>query len=146
MLHNNTLEGLQSWVTKSTTQTATFTANRTPHTFNETYYSNSCQQFSAFNLYMLLLVIDFGLAHRLLSLCLSIFVQTYTCTTLMYATKWTGWMWWTTQAPEGPTLGSSMTHPLSVLASVPMFHLWNEHQKPCKPSTKQDMWTKRDMT
>ena len=41
---------------------------------------------------------------------------------------------------EGPTLGSWVTHPLSVLPSVPTSYPWNKHQTPCKPCTKQGMW------
>ena len=58
----------------------------------------------------------------------------------MYTTKWTGWVGWIAKASEDPSLGSWVTHPLSVLPGVPTSHLWNKHQKPCKPCTKQDMW------
>ena len=52
----------------------------------------------------------------------------------------TGPVGWLAQASEGPTLESWVTHPLSVLHSVPTLHPWNEYQTPCKPCTKQDTW------
>ena len=58
----------------------------------------------------------------------------------MHATKQTGWVGWIAQASEVPTLGSWVTHPLSVLPSVPMSHPWNKHQTLYKLCTKQDMW------
>ena len=91
---------------------------------------------------MRLLVIDFGLAHRLLSLHLFTCVPTYmrntrtqSCTQPNEQGVWVGWM---VQASEGPTLGSWVTHALSVLPSVPTSYPWNKYQTPCKPCTKQD--------
>ena len=76
----------------------------------EVHYSNSCQEFSANIQPMCLLVIDFWLAHRLLSLYLSICVQTYMHNTrLTFAHKQMNMVSWvdiTAQASDGPTLGS----------------------------------------
>ena len=47
------------------------------------------------------------------------------------------------QTSEGPTLGSWVTQPLSVLPSVPTSHSWNQQQIPCKPCTKQDTWNQK---
>ena len=58
-----------------------------------------------------LLVIDFGLAHRLLSLSfihLCTKPHTQQEALLMHATKWTGWVGWIAQAMRG----SWVTHPL----------------------------------
>ena len=86
-----------------------------------------------------LLVIHFWLAHRLLAPSF-----THLCTNLhaqhVHITKRTGWVGWITQATEGPTLGSWVTHPLSMLLNVSKSHHWNEHQTLCEPCTKQDTW------
>ena len=36
------------------------------------------------------------------------------------------WVRWVAEASEAPTLGSWVTHPLSVLHSVPLSHAWNK--------------------
>ena len=70
------------------------------------------------------------------------FVYQPTCTTVSvtHARNQANRMSGVDNASEGPTLASWETHPLSVLPSVPTSHPWNEHQTPCKPCTKQDMW------
>ena len=56
------------------------------------------------------------------------------------------WVGWIAEASEASTLGSWVTHPLSVLPSVSMSHPWNKYQKPCKPCTKQDTCMKIPLT
>ena len=93
----------------------------------ELHYS-SCQQFQLTFIQPLhLLVINFSLAHRLFS---PSFLYQPTCTTLgltcarnkIYRVSGvdSSSLWW-------PTLGSWVTHPPSVLPSVPTFHLWSKH-------------------
>ena len=84
---------------------------------------------------MRLLVINVGLAHRLL-IYLFVYQPTRTTLGLNRARNETNRV----GGVEGPTLGSWVTHSLSVSPSVPTSHPWNKHQTPCKPCTKQDMW------
>ena len=84
---------------------------------------------------MRLLVIDFWLAYRLLSLWFIICVGTYMHNARAHF--YTQPNRWIAQASEVPTLGSLVTHSLSVLPSVPRS---NKRQTPCKPCTKHDVW------
>ena len=152
-----TLEGLQSWVTKPTNTEYTPLTWENLKTFKPysigQQLSQQSQRLIPFDETALqqqlptitfinplhLLVIHFWLAHRLLApsftpLCINLHAQH------VHITKWTGWVGWITQASEGPTLGSWVTHPLSMLPNVSKSHHWNEHQTPCKPCTKQDTW------
>ena len=114
----------------------------------ELHYSNSYQQFSAYIHSTLELTSNwFLVGPQAPQLFIYPFVyqptscntRAHSCTQPIeqYATKQTlGWVGWLAQASEGPTLGSWVTHPLSVLPSVPTPHPWSEHQTPCKPCTK----------
>ena len=66
------------------------------------------------------------------------FIYAHVCPRSTHTLVWVGWI---AEASETSTLGYWVTHPLSVLPSVPTS--WDipetKHQTPHKPCTKQDM-------
>ena len=103
----------------------------------ELHYSNSCHQFSAYSPSTNALTSNqFWVGPQASQPFIYPFVYQLTCATLGLTRACNQTNRWVAQTSEGPTLGSWVTHPLSVLPSLPMSHPWNKHQTPCKPCNK----------
>ena len=114
----------------------TFTVKLTTHLRLNCITATATNNFQlTFIQYMHLLVINFGLPHRLLKPFIYPFVYLPTCTPLglTHAHNQTNMV----SGVESTSLWGAypvswVTHPLSVLPSIPTSHPWKKHQTPCK--------------
>ena len=119
----------------------TFTVKLTTHLRLNCITATATNNFQlTFIQHMHLLVINFGLPHRLLKPFIYPFVYLPTCTPLglTHARNQTNMV----SGVESTSLwgaypASWVTHSLSVLPSMPMSHPWKKHQTPCK------MWNQK---